>query len=187
MDAFKSSLVPNPSERQSPLIWPANSGSPHTWCFPITAYQIHTSLAISMRTLSQGNTGREHSTHSLWKFTAHLHCAQTKRYNLCREKKIYDLCVINLREQSTNSLLTLCNHCLVSNCLETIQKETTDRQLEIQEKTLYNGSQQINEIQQWHLHYNMRELTLTRAPITPRLVRRKYSKGRVLLTVFRNG
>jgi hypothetical protein len=107
MGAFKSSLVPNPSERQSPLIWAANSGSPHMWCFPITAYQIHTSLATLMRTLSEGDKGREHFTHSLWKFTAHLHCAQTKRYNLCREKKIYDLRVINLHEQSTNSLLTL--------------------------------------------------------------------------------
>ena len=29
--------------------------------------------------------------------------------------------------------------------------------------------------------------TFTRAPITPREVRRKYSKGLVLLTVFRNG
>ena len=29
--------------------------------------------------------------------------------------------------------------------------------------------------------------TLTRAPMTPRLVRRRYSKGRVLLVVFRNG
>jgi hypothetical protein len=41
---------------------------------------------------------------------------------------------------------TFCNHCPVSNYLETIQKETTDRQLAIQEKTLHNGSQQINEI-----------------------------------------
>lgn len=30
-------------------------------------------------------------------------------------------------------------------------------------------------------------VTLTRAPMTPRLVRRRYSKGRVLLVVFRNG
>ena len=29
--------------------------------------------------------------------------------------------------------------------------------------------------------------TLTRAPITPKLVRRRYSKGLVLLTVFKNG
>lgn len=29
--------------------------------------------------------------------------------------------------------------------------------------------------------------TLTRAPMTPRLVRRRYSKGLVLLTVWRNG
>jgi cephalosporin-C deacetylase-like acetyl esterase len=29
--------------------------------------------------------------------------------------------------------------------------------------------------------------TLTKAPITPRLVRRKYSKGRVLLVVFKKG
>jgi hypothetical protein len=30
-------------------------------------------------------------------------------------------------------------------------------------------------------------ITLTRAPITPKLVSRKYSKGLVLLAVFRNG
>jgi hypothetical protein len=29
--------------------------------------------------------------------------------------------------------------------------------------------------------------TFTKAPITPRLVSRKYSKGRALFTVFRNG
>lgn len=31
------------------------------------------------------------------------------------------------------------------------------------------------------------QLTLTRAPITPRLVNRRYSNGRVLLTVCKNG
>ena len=37
-------------------------------------------------------------------------------------------------------------------------------------------------------HLNMKLLvTLTKAPMTPRLVRRRYSNGRVLLTVWRNG
>lgn len=35
--------------------------------------------------------------------------------------------------------------------------------------------------------FNDQQHTLTKAPITPRLVRRKYSNGRVLLTVCKNG
>jgi hypothetical protein len=40
-----------------------------------------------------------------------------------------------------------------------------------------------------HVHQNEIEqhITLTSAPITPKLVKRKYSKGRFLLTVFKNG
>lgn len=40
-----------------------------------------------------------------------------------------------------------------------------------------------------HQYYELlqQQLTLTRAPITPRLVSRRYSNGRVLLTVCRNG